>query len=45
MNSRFVSYSGCMMAMKSPAGITIKRATGIKNVFVNDWKKEFLHKP
>lgn len=41
VNSRFVKYSGCLMAEKSATGITLKPATGIKNVFVNDWKINF----
>lgn len=42
VNSRnFVKYSGCLMAEKSAAGITLRQATGIKNVFVNDWKINF----
>lgn len=41
VNSRFVKYSGCLMAEKSAAGITLKQASGIKNVFVNDWKENF----
>jgi hypothetical protein len=42
VNSRFVKYSCCLMAAKNDAGITIKPATGIKNVFVNDWKPNFF---
>jgi len=42
VNSRFVKYSCCLMAAKTAAGITIKPATGIKNVFVNDWKPNFF---
>ena len=41
VNSRFVKYSGCLMAEKSASGITLKPASGIKNVFVNDWKPNF----
>ena len=41
VNSRFVKYPGCLMAAKTPTGITLKIATGIKNVFVNDWKPNF----
>jgi hypothetical protein len=29
------------MAAKNPTGITLKQATGIKNVFVKDWKPNF----
>ena len=42
VNSRFVPYSHCLMASKNSAGITLDRASGIKNIFVNDWKKEFF---
>jgi hypothetical protein len=42
VNSRFVKYSGCLMAEKSAAGITLRQASGIKNVFVNDWKAGFF---
>jgi energy-coupling factor transporter ATP-binding protein EcfA2 len=42
INSRFVKYSQCFMASKSSNGLTLNRAAGIQNVFVNDWKKEFL---
>jgi hypothetical protein len=41
VNSRFVKYSGCLMAEKTATGITLKQATGIKNVFVNDWKVKY----
>ncbi|MFI5086996.1 MAG: hypothetical protein ACHP7I_01255 [Terriglobales bacterium] len=42
VNSRFVEYSNCLMASKSVTGITLEQASGIKNVFVNDWKKNFF---
>ena len=42
VNSRFVEYSQCLMASKSSAGIAIDQASGVKNVFVNDWKKHFF---
>jgi hypothetical protein len=41
VNSRFVKYSGCLMAEKTATGVTLRPATGIKNVFVNDWKTNF----
>jgi len=41
VNSRFVKYSGCLMAEKTGTGVTLRPATGIKNVFVNDWKPNF----
>lgn len=43
INSRFVSYPHCLMASKSSAGIDLKQATGIQNVFVNDWKPNFFN--
>jgi ABC-type cobalamin/Fe3+-siderophores transport system ATPase subunit len=42
VNSRFVRYSHCLLAYKSSAGIALKPASGIKNVFVNDWKPHFF---
>jgi hypothetical protein len=42
INSRFVSYSHCLMAVRSSTGITLDKAQGIKNIFVNDWKKNFF---
>ena len=45
VNSRFVKYSGCLMAEKSASGVTLRPATGIKNVFVNDWKPNFYTDP
>lgn len=45
INSRFVCYSHCLMAFRSNTGITLNQATGIKNVFVNDWKPNFFKDP
>ena len=42
INSRFVSYSHCLMATKDSTGISLRAASGIKNVFVNDWKPNFF---
>jgi len=41
INSRFVTYSHCLMALRCSDGVSLKQATGIKNVFVNDWKPNF----
>jgi len=42
VNSRgLAKYSACLMAEKSTAGIALKQAAGIKNIFVNDWKGNF----
>ena len=45
IESRFVPYSHCLMASKSSKGISLEQATGIKNVFVHDWKKHFFTDP
>jgi hypothetical protein len=42
LESRFVSYGNCLMASKNESGITLAKAVGIRNVFANDWKKEFF---
>jgi hypothetical protein len=42
VHSRFVRYSGCLMAVKNAQGITLNPATGIRNIFVNDWKLNFF---
>jgi hypothetical protein len=45
VNSRFVSYAHCYMASKNSTGVTLNKATGIQNVFVNDWKLHFFDTP
>ena len=42
INSRFIKYSHCLMALRCSNGISLKQAIGIKNVFVNDWKPNFF---
>jgi hypothetical protein len=42
INSRFVKYSHCLMALRCSDGISLKQAAGIKNIFVNDWKPNFF---
>jgi AAA domain len=42
IQSRFVSYAGCLMGLKSEAGITLEPAEGVKNIFVKDWKLHFF---
>ena len=42
LEGRFVGYPRCLMASKNQNGITLVQAAGIKNVFANDWKKEFF---
>lgn len=45
INSRFIDYPHCLMALKSSSGISFEQATGIRNVFVNDWKPNFFTDP
>lgn len=45
INSRFIDYSHCLMALKSANGISLEQATGIRNVFVKDWKPNFFTAP
>jgi hypothetical protein len=42
INLRFVPYQRCLMVAKSSHGITLEKATGVRNVFVNDWKPHFF---
>lgn len=37
-----VDYPHCYMASKTKAGLSLQKAVGFKNVFVNDWKKHFF---
>lgn len=45
VNSRFVAYDRCLTATKGSAGVTLGQASGIRNVFVNDWKGHFFTDP
>lgn len=45
VQSRFVSYNSCFLAKRNEDGIKIEPATGIKNVFVKDWKQGFASNP
>lgn len=42
VSTRFVGYSGCLMASRGLDGVTFRQASGVQNVFVNDWKKHFF---
>lgn len=42
VNSRFIGYEHCLMAVKSDTALALVQATGIKNPFVNDWKLNFF---
>ncbi len=42
---RVVLYPACLMAIRNDDGIVLKRAKGIQNVFINDWKSGILHEP
>lgn len=43
--SRFVRYDKCLMASKTGTGVALEKATGIKNIFINDWKGAFFEDP
>ncbi len=45
VNSRFIPYQNCLMAVRTSDGITLHQAHGIQNIFVNDWKKAFFTDP
>jgi hypothetical protein len=43
INSRgLVSYSNCFMASKTSTEVCLRKAEGIRNVFVKDWKEHFF---
>lgn len=42
IESRFVGYPNCLMASKNDTGVTLSKASGIRNIFTRDWKKEFF---
>ncbi|MEK7476389.1 MAG: phage infection protein [Candidatus Coatesbacteria bacterium] len=42
IQSRFVKYSQCLMASKTDSGLSINRAEGIRNIFVEGWKPHFF---
>lgn len=42
LESRFVGYGHCFMATKSSSGITLAKASGIKNIFIKDLKGGFF---
>lgn len=42
IHGRFpIAYSNCLMSFRSSNGLSLEKAAGIKNVFVNDWKPNF----
>ena len=43
VESRFVQYSNCLAATKNDRGITLSRASGIRNIFAKDWKLNFFN--
>lgn len=44
-NRGVVPYSNCLMALKTDNGVSLEPIKGIRNVFVNDWKKAFFSDP
>lgn len=45
IQSRFIIYNHCRMTIKSSDRIELIQAKGIKNIFVNDWKRNFFTDP
>ncbi|KUM23667.1 phage infection protein [Mesorhizobium loti] len=45
IKSRFVGYGNCLMVSRNSSGITLSKAAGIDNIFVNDWKAHFFDDP
>lgn len=45
IQSRFVRYPDCFMASKTATGLVLEQAAGIQNVFVKDWKPNFVAEP
>lgn len=39
--NNFINRDRCMMASRSQAGVVLSKAEGIKNYFVNIWKRKF----
>jgi len=44
-NRYIVDYDHCLMATKADREITLRKAVGIKNIFVNSWKADFFSDP
>ena len=42
---QLVSYSHCLMAGREHSRIALRKAVGIRNVFLNDWKRHFFDDP
>lgn len=38
---KIAKYSSCLMATKGESKISLTQATGIRNIFANDWRKNF----
>jgi hypothetical protein len=45
INSRFIDYPHCLMAVRSSDHISLDQAKGIQNVFGNDWRMCFFTDP
>ena len=41
VNSRFVGYKPCLMAVKNTEGIALRNAVDVRNPFINNWKGKF----
>lgn len=41
VESRFIRYHNCLMAIKDDNSVSLVQATGIRNPFIHDWKPHF----
>lgn len=41
VSTRFVGYGNSLMAAKEGGRVALRQASGIKNIFVNDWKPNY----
>lgn len=42
INGRFVSYGNCFMVSKTAHALKLEKASGVNNIFINDWKNGFF---
>ena len=45
IQSRFIGRSNCFVASKNGGDISLAQATGIQNIFADDWKRYFFDDP
>ena len=42
VNSRFIGYEQCLMGSKNEDGVTLKKAEGVRNPFLKDWRQHLF---